>query len=115
MRARWTIRAVLICAAALLSCANRTASWVGIQARARADASPIATADRSSCFLLVDLAAGEVRRNPSEACLTRISPASTFKVPHALAALDSGVVADPEETFVYDGRSQGPESWRHDH
>jgi beta-lactamase class D len=73
---------------------------------------PIGT---ESCFLLFELGVGEVRRNPSEACRTAISPASTFKVPHALAALDSGVVAGPSETFVYDGKSNGPEAWRHDH
>jgi beta-lactamase class D len=69
----------------------------------------------ASCFLLFEFGVGEVRRNPSEACRSAISPASTFKVPHALAALDSGVVAGPSETFVYDGKSGGPEAWRRDH
>ena len=78
----------------------------------RAAASSIAT---ESCFLLVEIGAGEVRRNPAQACRTRISPASTFKVPHALAALDSGVVSNPGETFVYDGSPNGPEAWHRDH
>jgi hypothetical protein len=43
-----------------------------------------------SCFLLFELGVGEIRRRPSEACRTRLTPASTFKVPHALAALDAG-------------------------
>ena len=68
-----------------------------------------------SCFLLFELGVGEVRRNPSAACRTAISPASTFKVPHALAALDSGVVTGPSETFAYDGKSEGPDAWRRDH
>lgn len=40
-----------------------------------------------------------------------MTPASTFKIPHALAALDAGVV-DPTEVFPYDGRPLPYESWR---
>jgi beta-lactamase class D len=67
-----------------------------------------------SCFLLYELGAGELRRNPSAACRIRITPASTFKVPHALAALDAGVVT-PAEVFRYDGTGDWPESARRDH
>ncbi len=67
-----------------------------------------------SCFLLYELGAGELRRNPSAACRTRITPASTFKVPHALAALDAGVVS-PAEVFRYDGTGDWPASARRDH
>jgi beta-lactamase class D len=58
---------------------------------------------------------GPVRRSPAEACTTRISPASTFKIPHALAALDSGVLAGPDVTFPYDGNPDEPETWKRDH
>jgi len=68
-----------------------------------------------SCFLLFEIGVGEVRRDPSQACSTRISPASTFKVPHALAALDSGVVSGPDEVFPYDGTLFSQEAWRRDH
>jgi beta-lactamase class D len=67
-----------------------------------------------SCFLLYEIGVGEVRRNPSAACRTRITPASTFKVPHALAALDAGVVT-PDEVFRYDGTGDWPLSSRRDH
>jgi beta-lactamase class D len=67
-----------------------------------------------SCFLLYEIGAGEIRRDPSEACRTRITPASTFKVPHALAALDAGVVK-PDEVFRYDGSGDWPQSARRDH
>jgi beta-lactamase class D len=67
-----------------------------------------------SCFLLHELGAGELRHNPSTACQIRITPASTFKVPHALAALDAGVVT-PAEVFRYDGTGDWPESARRDH
>jgi len=76
----------------------------------------------SSCFLLYDLGVGEVRRSPAEACSTRVSPASTFKIPHALAALDSGVVAGPDVRFAYDASwakswvtPDVPEIWKRDH
>jgi beta-lactamase class D len=68
-----------------------------------------------SCFLLFELGVGQVRRNPAEACRTRITPASTFKVPHALAALDAGVVSGPDELLRYDGAGQWAESARRDH
>lgn len=47
-----------------------------------------ATSSTESCLLLFELGVGEVRRGPAEACRTRVTPASTFKVPHALAALE---------------------------
>ncbi len=37
-----------------------------------------------SCLLLYQVGAGEVRRNPSTSCRVRVSPQSTFKIPHAL-------------------------------
>ena len=50
-----------------------------------------------SCFLLFEIGVGQVLRRPADACRTRVTPASTFKVPHALAALDAGVVSGPDE------------------
>jgi beta-lactamase class D len=79
-----------------------------------ADAAPQPDIATRSCFLLYEMGRGEIRRDPSEACATRVTPASTFKVPHALAALDAGVV-QPDEVFKYDGTGQWPESARRDH
>lgn len=67
-----------------------------------------------SCFMLFELGVGEVRRSPSEACRTPVTPASTFKVPHALAALDAGVVSGAEERVAYDG-GDWPPSARREH
>jgi beta-lactamase class D len=58
---------------------------------------------------------GEVRRAPAEACTTRVSPASTFKIPHAIAALDSGVLTGPDVRFAYDGAQDVPAVWKRDH
>jgi beta-lactamase class D len=69
----------------------------------------------SSCFLLYEVGTGEVRRSPSAACATRITPASTFKIPHALAGLDSGVLTGAEDRLPYDGAPAPFESWRRAH
>lgn len=69
---------------------------------------------RISCFLLSEQGVGEVRRSPAVGCDERVTPASTFKIPHALAALDSGVVADPSTVLPYDGSAWPFASWRHD-
>jgi len=79
-----------------------------------APAQTTASATVKSCFLLFELGVGEIRRDPSDACVIRITPASTYKVPHALAALDAGVVG-PNEVLRYDGTGDWPESSRQDH
>lgn len=49
------------------------------------------------------------------ACATRLSPASTFKIPHALVALETGVVAaDTVERWDGVRHEQQPE-WNRDH
>ena len=70
---------------------------------------------RGSCFLLYETGVGEVRRNPATTCSTRVTPQSTFKIPHALAALDAGVLRDVDTVLKYDGRPVDFASWRHDH
>lgn len=80
------------------------------------EAAPSASAQGTmSCFLLWESRAGEVRRAPSDACQERVTPASTFAVPHALAALDAGVVSGPGELLPRDWRAAGPESARRSH
>jgi len=74
---------------------------------------PAAPASQS-CFLLFEQGVGEILSNPSTGCATRITPASTFKIPHALAALDAGVISGVDETIKYDGSEQPFEVWRHD-
>lgn len=45
---------------------------------------------------------------------TRYLPASTFKIPHALFALDAGVVQDEFQVFRWDGTRRDIESWNRD-
>ncbi len=103
------MKRVVVCLALLASVA------CGVSAQIREARSQSATSASESCFLLFELGVGEVRRSPAEACRTRITPASTFKVPHALAALDSGVISGPGDKLRYDGTGQWPESSRRDH
>ena len=44
----------------------------------------------------------------------RYSPASTFKIPHALFALDAGVVRDEFQVFRWDGVARGVAAHNHD-
>ena len=47
-------------------------------------------------------------------CDRRTLPASTFKIPHALIALDTGVVSD-NTTMKWDGTKQDFPAWERDH
>ena len=43
-------------------------------------------------------------------------PASTFKIPNSLIALETGVVADPDkDVFKWDGVKRSIEPWNKDH
>jgi beta-lactamase class D len=44
-----------------------------------------------------------------------VSPQSTFKVPHALAALDSGAITGIDQVLKYDGHEVDYDAWRRDH
>jgi beta-lactamase class D len=98
----------------LLACAAIAVSCVVAFPGAATDAGT-ASPPPNECFLLHEIGAGPVRRNPATACGTRLSPASTFKIPHALAALDAGVVSGPDEVFKWDGVPRAYEAWRRDH
>jgi beta-lactamase class D len=86
--------------------------WLGAGAF---DADAVEARQGSACFLLHEIGVGEILRAPADACRTRVAPASTFKVPHALAALDAGVVDGSDARMAYDGRELSVPSWRRDH
>ncbi len=44
----------------------------------------------------------------------RFSPASTFKIPHSLFALDAGVIRDEFQVFKWDGKKRDIEAWNQD-
>ncbi|BDS06812.1 hypothetical protein NT6N_18520 [Oceaniferula spumae] len=45
---------------------------------------------------------------------TRFSPASTFKIPHAMFAIDAGVVRDEFQVIPWDGKKRFYEPWNRD-
>lgn len=67
-----------------------------------------------TCVAILQLASGQVTR-VGDQCDTPLSPASTFKLPHALVALETGVVT-VETVEKWDGtRHPGQPSWDADH
>ncbi len=71
------------------------------------------------CFVLLDVSTGHlVVHNPGKAH-RRFIPASTFKIPHTLIILESGLAADAEFFLAWDSvkvpaRDWWPEAWSHD-
>jgi len=69
---------------------------------------------RRSCFILQELD-GPVRVRKGDAvCAERFPPASTFKVPHAMIALDSGARTGLDDLEKWDGKTRGLAVWDQD-
>ena len=66
-------------------------------------------------FVLYDPAAGVAQRYDPARAARRFLPASTFKVYNALVALETGVVADPDSAFAWDGVQREVPAWNRDH
>ena len=49
-----------------------------------------------------------------EACTEPWSPCSTFKLPHALVALEEGLITEAESTLPWDGVKRWNEDWNRD-
>ena len=68
-----------------------------------------------SCVIIQELNAARPFVRKGDACDTPLSPASTFKIPHALVALELGVVA-PDTVEKWDGtRYDRQLKWNQDH
>ena len=67
------------------------------------------------CMLVLDLEGGDVLGLGDGNCDEATNPASTFKVLHALFALQTGVVTGPDETVKWDGSDQYFDVWERDH
>src|SRR5262245_47893853 len=68
-----------------------------------------------SCFVARDQGAAQRWRGSAADCATRLSPASTYKIPHAMIGLETGVIT--ETTVVkWDGeRHPQQPKWNQDH
>jgi beta-lactamase class D len=78
-------------------------------------AEAVAGLEHPGCFMLQRLPDGPPLAGGRQSCSVPTSPASTFKIPHALIALDTGVVTDVDATRPWDGRTYWIESWHRDH
>lgn len=67
------------------------------------------------CFVLMNLQSGKTLQHNPTRCDKRMPPCSTFKVPHALIALELGVVKNPEDVMKWDGTPQPIKPWNRDH
>lgn len=58
--------------------------------------------DFEACFVMIDAATGITTHYNAKRCSERFSPCSTFKVPHALIALELGVLSGPDHVMKWD-------------
>ncbi|WP_019632223.1 class D beta-lactamase [Actinomadura atramentaria] len=65
-------------------------------------------------FALLDVSSRTTTVVDRRRAETPLVPASTYKVPHALIALETGVVKSPEEVIPWDGTPQPYPEWEHD-
>ncbi|MBA3590694.1 class D beta-lactamase [Methylibium sp.] len=68
----------------------------------------------AGCFALLDAATGESRLVNGRRARQRFAPASTFKIPNSLIALEAGAVRDEREVVPYGGKPQLFPQWERD-
>jgi beta-lactamase class D len=67
------------------------------------------------CVALYDATKGTTWRTDDQTCAVRLSPASTFKIPHALIALETGAIRQ-DSIEKWDGqRFSRQTAWERDH
>ncbi len=67
------------------------------------------------CFVLYNQADNEFVRYNSSLCDSGYIPASTFKIPHSLIALEEGVIKDTNQIIKWDGHEWPISTWNHNH
>jgi beta-lactamase class D len=90
---------------------------VGVAIATLSSAGPLAQqrVGPRSCVAIYDVARARTTMTDEKACRTRLSPASTFKIPHALVALETKVVTT-DTVERWDGTPhQGRPSWERDY
>jgi beta-lactamase class D len=88
---------------------------VAIVALIACSVTPAVAQASHSCVVAIDANAVQRWNGSAADCATRLSPASTYKIPHALIGLETGVIT---ETTVekWDGvRHAGQPKWNQDH
>ncbi|MEJ7699295.1 MAG: class D beta-lactamase [Pyrinomonadaceae bacterium] len=69
----------------------------------------------TGCFVLYDRKENKFVRYNSKRCAERFTPASTFKIPNSLIALETGVIKDENEIIKWDGVKRDRAEWNKDH
>jgi beta-lactamase class D len=65
-------------------------------------------------FAALDVAAERLTLVNVERAKVRFVPASTFKIPNTLIALETGALRDADEMFRYDGKPRAVKAWDRD-
>ncbi len=66
------------------------------------------------CFVLLDNENNKLIEYIPERCREGFIPKSTFKIPHALIALEEGVLRDEKQMIPWDGTRHPVEAWNQD-
>lgn len=67
------------------------------------------------CFALREIGSAESLELGGEECGERSLPASTFKIPNALIAIDLGILQDEKSVLPWDGKARWNADWNRDH
>lgn len=67
------------------------------------------------CFAMREIGSGETFELGGDECGERTLPASTFKIPNAIIALDSGILKDENTVLKWDGKERWNKQWNRDH
>lgn len=73
------------------------------------------SAGYQGCFVMLNTANGKMTYVDYERCKVQFTPASTFKIPHSLIALQTNAVSSIHDTIRYNGIEKPIESWNRDH
>ena len=68
----------------------------------------------NGCFVLFDQTRNEYIRFNSDLCDSGYIPASTFKIPNALIALQEGIIRDTNQIIKWDGHEWPIKTWNQD-
>jgi beta-lactamase class D len=97
---------------AFLACGDNL--WAGgTEERADLDA-VFADSGVTGTFVLYDPTTDHVTLVNGQRAVTRFVPASTFKIPNSIVALETGVVKDENEIIPYGGKPQPFKQWEKD-
>lgn len=87
-----------------------------LSSNVRADVASDLFGGRSGCLIVDDIESGKtVLDRDAGLCGERLYPCSTFKIPLALMAFDSGILRDEREILRWDKTQQFIKTWERDH